>query len=78
MKMTLPTELPDFKDMANQTGKCPGYRVRVWHDGETIGLALMAVDSEDPLDEYGIALNRDQAVSLRDALQEAIASCGGQ
>ena len=78
MKITFATELPDFKDMANRTGRCPGYRVRVWHDGETIGLALMSVDSDDPLEEYGIAMNPDQAIGLRDALHEAIASCGGQ
>ena len=72
---TFAERLPDYKDVANRTGRCPGYQTRIWHDGETIGLAFMPVGSDNMMEESGVALTVEQAIELRAALQKAISSC---
>jgi hypothetical protein len=72
---TFAETLPDYKDIDNRTGRCPGYQARIWHDGETVGLAFMPVGSDNPMEESGVALTVEQAVELRAALQDAISAC---
>jgi hypothetical protein len=65
--------LPDYRDLDNQTGQCPGFFFGVRENEGGIGLYMYPANtSGDDEREYAVFLNIDEARYLLDALQRAI------
>ena len=65
-------DVPDIKDIDNQTGQCPGFSARILKDDTYVGITLLPIGDSDPRNTVGIALSRDNATAFLNGLQEAI------
>jgi len=65
--------LPDYGDLDNKTGTCPGYRVYILENDGGVSLQMMH-PSEDPSSgkSESVFLNVEEAEELLNGLQEAI------
>jgi len=71
-KSTFVRDIPDFKDIQNQTGRCPGFSTRIHTDDAYVGLTLTPIGEPDPMKTAGIALSRDDALAFLKGFQEAV------
>ncbi len=66
-------DLPDYGDLDNQTGHCPGYKLGVRENDGGIGIYMGPVNDDPDGDSfYSAFLNMDEAEELVAAFQEAI------
>ena len=63
--------LPDYGDINNDTGICPGYRVAVAERDAAITLEMEILGAEN-ITILGTLLNIEEAKELVEALQESI------
>ena len=65
--------LPDYGDLDNDTGRCPGYFFGIRENDGGIGLYMYPADAPgDNEQEYAAFLNIEEARELLCALQQAI------
>ena len=70
---TYSKHLPDYRDLDNNSGKRPGYKV--WVIEKDGGVSIQMQDTSDESDSYtlkSIFLNVDEAKELRSGMDEAI------
>lgn len=70
---TYSKHLPDYRDLDNDSGKRPGYKV--WVIEKDGGVSIQMQDTSDESDSdtlKGIFLNVDEAKELRSGMDEAI------
>jgi hypothetical protein len=71
--------LPDYGDLDNGTGKCPGFTFGVLENDGGVGLYMGLVDEDyDGTTFYRAFLNVGEAEKLKDALEEAIERAKGK
>lgn len=65
--------LPDYGDLDNGTGKCPGYRVYISEKDGSIGLAIQHASEDSGRGKASeVFLNTGEAQELLDGLKNAI------
>jgi hypothetical protein len=66
--------LPDYTDLDNKSGKCPGYRTYIRENDGGVGFELVLADDKPVPTSFGPAvfMNVDEAKEFLVALDEAI------
>ena len=66
-------QVPDYKDLDNKSGECRGYDLLIVESDGGIGIEMAKPNTDINIEgSYSVFLNVNEAIELKNCLQEAI------